>query len=422
MITNERQYKITKLQIENFRTSLDAISVVSAESVNTHPKILETAKNAIRSQLEELENVLNEYEALKSGEILIAKAHNLSELPLAMIRSRIANGFTQAELADKVGIKMQQIQRYESERYESASFKTLIKVADALGLSLDADIVLKTIANQEFDIKNYPFKQMFQRGWFEGFAGSLNDAVLQAHNLVDGLFASAGMNVQNLALNRRSIRSNDNFNEFALNAWHARVIAKAGYQTLASTFQRGNINDEWLRELRELSIFDNGPIKAAEFLKNSGIKFIAEPALDGTYLDGAAILTPEGIPIIAMTFRYDRLDNFWFVLMHEVAHLALHLTESDSVIFDDLDFSLEGIEKEADEFALNALVRNDSWKKSLIRFNPTEKGIINMAESYSINPALIAGRLRREKSTYTKFNDLIGQGQVRKWFLNTNIY
>lgn len=422
MITNDRQYKMTKQQINNFRMSIDSMSVITAEHVNTHPKIIEAAKSAVRSQLKELENEVQEYEALKAGKVLISHVQSLAELPLAMIKSRIANGLTQANLADKVGIKVQQIQRYEADRYESASLKTLMRIANALEIGLDGDIIIKSDVKDEFEIKNYPFKQMYERGWFGSYSGSLNDAMQQASFLIKKLFKDAGVDVPRMALTRRSVRSDGNFNEFALNAWLARVVGKAKKQEVQVTFKPETVNEEWLRGLRELSVEEDGPVKAAEYLIKSGIKFIVEPALDGTYLDGAAIITPNGTPIVAMTLRYDRLDNFWFVLLHEIAHLTLHLREPNSVIFDDLDITQEGVEKEADDYALNALVRDDVWKKALVRFNATEKGIINMAEGNGISPALIAGRLRREKSTYYKFNDLVGQGLVRKCFINSNRY
>jgi hypothetical protein len=62
MITNDRQYKITKLQIENFQTSLDSFSVVTADAGNTHPKILQAHKSAIESQLNDLLGEFIEYE------------------------------------------------------------------------------------------------------------------------------------------------------------------------------------------------------------------------------------------------------------------------------------------------------------------------------------------------------------------------
>jgi Zn-dependent peptidase ImmA (M78 family) len=51
----------------------------------------------------------------------------------------------------------------------------------------------------------------------------------------------------------------------------------------------------------------------------------------------SAMLLDDMFPVIALTLRYDRLDNFWFVLFHELAHIVLHIGSEFSIIFDDLD-------------------------------------------------------------------------------------
>lgn len=61
---------------------------------------------------------------------------------------------------------------------------------------------------------------------------------------------------------------------------------------------------------------------AQEFLADNGITLIVEPQCKKTYLDGAAMLD-DHTPIVALTFRHDRLDNFWFALMHELVHVPL---------------------------------------------------------------------------------------------------
>ncbi|WP_438947043.1 helix-turn-helix domain-containing protein [Sediminibacterium sp.] len=417
MITNDRQYKITKSQIETFEESLAALSMTPIANENIDPRLLELHRNAIEVQLHELLNQTKEYEDLKAGNIVVSEVHTLADLPLALIKSRIANGLTQSQLADTLGLKMQQIQRYESEKYETASLKTLIKIAESLGIKINADIQIKTIeAPDNLDIKNYPFKQMFQRKWFNNFSGSFNDAIIDSKNLLESLFERAGLSSFQYSLTKKSIRSNSSLNTFALNAWYAQVVIKAKEQFMISTFDKEVITERWINTLAHLSCETDGPVKAVDFLKNSGIRFVIEPQLEGTFLDGAALLLDNKEPIIAMTLRHDRLDNFWFVLFHEIAHIHLHLSDSLTVIFDDLDVKIDGIEHEADEFSLNALIPNSVWKKSLVRFNPSKEAIINQAKTLKIHPALIAGRIRRESGRYYQFSDLIGQGEVRKHF------
>ncbi|MBB6239650.1 HTH-type transcriptional regulator/antitoxin HigA [Pedobacter sp. AK013] len=418
MITNDRQHKITKARLDEFKHALDFHLSSSPQHENVHPKIIKAYQDSIETQISELENEIFEYEELKAGNILITEIRDLKELPLMLIKARIANGMTQLKLAEKLGMKMQQIQRYESENYGSVSLKTLIRIADSLQVVINGDVQLKPIDAPEFlDLKKYPFKQMFERNWFNNLnTSTLNDAVKNSAQLISSLLENAGLSTFKYSFNKRTQGKEKNINEHALNAWYARILIKAKDQKPQTVFNRDDLSNSWLRELAKLSQHENGPQLASEYLQNSGIRFIIEPALQGTLLDGAALLLDDLSPVIALTLRYDRLDNFWFVLFHEIAHIILHLHGELDVIFDDLDQKLDGIEAEADAYALNALIPDETWRKSLVRFSPTDEIIKNQATKLEISPALVAGRIRRETGNYTKFNNLIGLNKVRKNF------
>jgi antitoxin component HigA of HigAB toxin-antitoxin module len=115
------------------------------------------------------------------------------------------------------------------------------------------------------------------------------------------------------------------------------------------------LSTEFLRELARLSWSETGPLLAIEFLEKHGIVVIVEPHLKGTQLDGAA-LSDDGDPIIGMTLRHDRLDNSWYTLLHEVAHLWRHVG-GDEVFLDDLDVTSEDRrEAEANRLAREAFI------------------------------------------------------------------
>jgi HTH-type transcriptional regulator/antitoxin HigA len=417
MITNDRQYKITKSKVEKFQLDLEdlATSINSAKEV--HPKILEAQKNAIRYQLNQLLSDVREYEDLKEGRTIITTIKDLKDLPVALIKARIANNLTQSELAYKLGMKEQQIQRYEADKYEAASLKTLLRIAEILNIRIEGDIQLKEIESPDLlNCKNYPFKQMIQRKWFPHFTGSLNDAVKKSAELLSHLFENAGIQNLQTGFTKRSVRLAATFNEFALDAWYARVVIKAREQILDNYFDKAMVTDVWLHSLASLSIQIDGPLQAVNFLRDSGIRVVIEQHLEGTHLDGAALLLDDIYPVIALTLRHDRLDNFWFVLFHEIAHVYLHLGINYQMIFDDLDTVTDGIEFEADQFALNAMIPDIVWKKSLVRFSPSPETIINQAKTLKVHAALIAGRIRKETGKYYQFSDLVGQGEVRKFF------
>jgi HTH-type transcriptional regulator/antitoxin HigA len=417
MITNDRQYRIVKSRIENFQESLEMLFLDSEETKDVHPKILEAEKNAINYQLQQLLSDVKEYDDLKAGNIIITEVRDLKELPLVLIKARIANGLTQLDLAQRLGVKEQQIQKYEAEQYESVSLRTLVRIAEILKINIQADVQIREFESSDLhDVNKYPFKQMLQRKWFPEFSGSLNEAVKRSATLIANLYDRAGVENIQKAFTRKSIRSVSHFSQEALNVWYARIVIKAREQHLDTFFDKNIISGPWLKQLASFSAENEGPKQAVQFLKDNGIRVVFEPQIEGTYLDGAALLVDKIYPVIALTLRYDRLDNFWFVLFHELAHIVLHLGNEFDAIFDDLDSHIEGIEMEADLYALNISIPEPIWKKSLVRFSPSNETIINQARSLKIHPALIAGRIRRETGKYHLFNDLIGQGEIRSKF------
>jgi HTH-type transcriptional regulator/antitoxin HigA len=124
---------------------------------------------------------------------------------------------------------------------------------------------------------------------------------------------------------------------------------------------------------------------------------------------------------VAVTARYDRLDNFWFTLCHELGHVALHFDrEREACFVDDLDFDANGHEREADEFAQDSLIPARVWQKAPARVQPTPSGVRELAASLQVHPAVIAGRIRREQNNYRLLTALVGHGGVRIHFPNAD--
>ncbi len=138
MISNERQYKITKTQAEMFSRAVQDATVRSG----VDPLLQKLERDALRSQLQDLEQEIREYESLRSGEESILTLDSFAELPRALIKARIASGLTQKDLADRLGLKEQQIQRYEATDYTAASVRRLKQVLEALGIRVHADLLL----------------------------------------------------------------------------------------------------------------------------------------------------------------------------------------------------------------------------------------------------------------------------------------
>ena len=137
MIKNERQYRITRTQANGFARTLQSLreNRRGDEGVQTHPLIANAQEEALRSQIADLENEMREYEALRSGDFQFDDLTSVAQLPSVLIRARIARGLSQKKLADRVGVKEQQIQKYEATDYASASLSRVTEVASVLAES-----------------------------------------------------------------------------------------------------------------------------------------------------------------------------------------------------------------------------------------------------------------------------------------------
>lgn len=140
MITNERQYKITRAQADRFLRALDEFDDRPREGV--HSLLVKAERDALVSQLADLRAEIKEYERLKSADTSIISVASFDELADGLIKARIAAGISQQELAERLGLKEQQIQRYEAECYDSASYQRLRDIANALGVRIRNDILM----------------------------------------------------------------------------------------------------------------------------------------------------------------------------------------------------------------------------------------------------------------------------------------
>ena len=143
MIKNERQYRITRAQAGKFEHAIaDLVSAPDTHGV--HPLLKKAQIDALRSQLQDLKAELKEYRALRSGKRHVLELDSFDDLPRALVQARIAAGLSHRDLAVRLGIKEQQVQRYEASDYQSASLARVGKVIKALGLRVRKEIFLPT--------------------------------------------------------------------------------------------------------------------------------------------------------------------------------------------------------------------------------------------------------------------------------------
>ena len=131
MITNERQYQISKAQVAKFRAAIEA---PDSSTRTLHPRAQKALREAAQSQLDDLLADVAEYERLRDGQLTAITAESIADLAPALIKARIMRNWTQKELADKLAVAEQQVQRYEATQYKGVSIERLQAVADALKL------------------------------------------------------------------------------------------------------------------------------------------------------------------------------------------------------------------------------------------------------------------------------------------------
>ena len=420
MIYSEEQYGISTDQLVKFKEAL--VAATKQETEGDWARSLEI--DALKSQIAELEADLTHYDLLKSGEITVAKSHSLETLPSTLIQARIARGLSQSDLAEALDIEPQQVQRHEASEYIGASLDHLIKVANILNVhtaglfeteAAHKGVVISWENADNVHWKEFPAREMVRRGWFDLPRGADLIEATKAYFL-----QAAGPHFAS-ALHRKKIRGENLPRGYALLAWQTRVLERARARIEEWELPPFELDDRWLSDLVALTRRKDGPKRARKLLARKGIALVTEEHLQGTYLDGAAMLGHSGHPVIGLTLRYDRTDNFWFVLFHELGHVFLHLFGGIRYDFfdDDTSKAHDTIEGEADEFALNTLIPDNQWEQCLSRFALSEEAVRIDARNLNVDAGIIAGRIRRERGNYTILTDLIRSG-VREQLQEVN--
>ena len=298
-------------------------------------------------------------------------------------------------------------------------------------LDIPAEVLLQdpsvSFDNEKLDLdwKRFPLKAIAE------WVGMRNTRNLRdrAEEIVRALMDRAGgPQVARTALFRKNglTRINAKTDDYALGAWCWLVMAQANEGPPSTEYHADTVTPEFLREVAKVSRFGDGPQLARAVLARLGIALQIVPHLPRTYLDGAAMWIDGGRPVIGLTLRYDRIDNFWFTLLHELAHLGRHLDGDESTVFyDDLSLrgprrettAVEDVEIEADTWAEDALVPpSDDWEMSLFHEVLSPMEVMELAQKYEVHPAVIAGRVRYEQRNYRLLSQFVGSGEVRRQF------
>lgn len=341
--------------------------------------------------------------------------------PVEAIRFRMEQqGLSQRDLVPYFGSRSKVSEVLSGKR--SLTVSMIRDLHEGLGIPAESLILKRKPqsinSDLDMDLSRFPIREMISRGWIKA---DLADVPNRPQALIEQFCSPLGDLGMVPVLYRKSlhVRSGRPIDRYFLLAWTIRVLTLALGVRSNVTYEPGTVNEEFLRKVAQFSWSERGPIIAREFLEKHGIFLIVESPLPKTSLDGAAILMPKDRrPIIAMTLRYDRIDNFWFCLMHELAHIAKHFSDNKEEFFDDLDTDSIGDPREtqADHIARNALIPDAEWKNDPASVVRSPEAIKRLANKLHIHPAIIAGRIRYERKNFRILNHLLGHGRVRVLF------
>lgn len=360
-----------------------------------------------------MKTTLRPFRAIKPGEILQEELDS--------------RGWSQADFADIVGRPVQAVNEIIAGK-KAITPDTAVGFSRALGtspeywLNLESAYRLDLLDKRRGDgdeierrsrlYAKAPVKELIKRRWIS--VHSLRDIDRLEREVFEFLGVKSLDEPPNLSMAARKTARNHPHNVAQL-AWACRVRQIARKMT-AGEYSRAGL-DKAAARLAKSSTSQKETRKLPSILAELGVRLVILEHLPKTRIDGASLWLDEQKPVVALTLRYDRVDCFWFTLMHELAHVLAADAKTEMLV----DDSLVGKDAAPAENKLNAEVRADKtaneWlipAKALHRFLARTKPFISRAEVLSfaaelgIHPAIVVGRLQRDGEVpWTHYRNLL---------------
>lgn len=333
MIKNKRQYAHTKKQATNFREAV-AKAKASGPHEGVHPKMHQAYIDGMEGELELLDFEIAEYEHLARGNVETIELDQLEKLPQGLIKARIARGLSHKELAAKLNVKPQQVQRWEFEDYENVGFRRLVEIAEALDISVSESIHLPKrqqsamAALRELGIdRQFLMMRLVPRQ----FAKSAGDYVVSAAErlsrifgielLPNGMLTSQGSFAHAAASLRFKLPANAEnvrVKAYAAYAAHLADLVAEGASSLGSSA----VPTDWSAVRAQL--FGDGPVDfttAVQQVWQLGIPVL--PLSDPVRMHGCCMrVKGRNVIVLKQSIRYT--SRWLFDLIHELHHASEH--------------------------------------------------------------------------------------------------
>jgi HTH-type transcriptional regulator/antitoxin HigA len=329
-----------------------------------------------------------------------------------------ARGWTQTDLAEILGRPVRLVNEIISGK-RGISPETAKGLGDALGtspqlwLNLESAYQLSRISHYDDTVarrsrlrSKAPIREMVRRHWIEH---SDNVAVLEQRILE---FFQIG-NLEDepkWAYAARKSTPYDVDTTPAQAAWlcRARQLAPA---SPASSFSLNRLN-ALIAKLRNLLHSAEEIRHVPALLAEAGVRFLVIEPLPRTRIDGACFGLGKTSPVIVLSLRYDRIDYFWYTLMHELGHIKDGAYRKDAPSLDiDIDAQQKpDDEKGADQFAAEALIPQDALDDFVLRVRPlySTRKIEGFASRMKVHPGIIVGQLQyRGEISYAQHRKML---------------
>jgi HTH-type transcriptional regulator/antitoxin HigA len=248
-------------------------------------------------------------------------------------------------------------------------------------------------------LEKVPFKELRRLGWIDVDLSNLDDAERAVCRFLGTKSIDEEPNVPFAARKAERYAPHSE----AQQAWICRVQHLATNQRVAK-YSAARLTRE-VAELPKLSMTDDTTRTAPSRLAELGIRFVVASHLTGTKIDGATLWLDESAPVIAVTLRYDRMDCFWFTLMHEIAHVLAGDGKQGAMLDQALvgrdadSSSISAVEQRADQAASAWLVPQELMSSFIRRVSPyySRRAILEFAASIQVHPAIVVGQLQHRK-------------------------
>lgn len=254
-----------------------------------------------------------------------------------------------------------------------------------------------------------PVSDMIKRGWLKGITDIRQPDVEKALCRFFGVSAVNEIEILPHAAKKTDVAEQSTPSQLAW-LYQVRRIAK---EMLVAKYSLASAESA-VNKLKPLLGSPEAARKVPRILQDSGIRFVIVESLPGAKIDGVCFWLNDHAPVIGLSIRHDRIDNFWFVLRHELEHVLRGHGRTAAM----LDTNLEGEkastgpqvpeeERIANEAAADFCVPQKQLQKFIRLKGPffAERDIRGFAATYKIHPGLVAGQLQNQTGRYELFRN-----------------